>query len=276
MKNYLSNNASLLETPEFLDELPLWSAPFGLKLLEYIEYKPNIKAFDIGSGTGFPLIELAMRLGNNSFVYGIDPWEEALIRAEKKIKNTGLSNIELIKGYAESIPLKDKSIDLITSNNGLNNVEDLDKVISECARIAKPGAQFVQTLNLDATMFEFYGHFAQVLSYMHMYNEIEQMHQHIYQKRRPVEELVALTRNNGFIIKDLEYNQFNYKFTNGTAFLNHSLIRMAFIESWLNLLPEGKQELIFDAIESRLNEKARLLNGLKLSIPFVLINSIKS
>lgn len=276
MKNYMTNNSSLLESTEFLDELPLWSAPFGLKLLDCIEYKPNIKVIDIGTGNGFPLIEIAMRLGVGSYVYGIDPWEEALIRAENKIKHIGLSNIELIKGYAESIPLKDKSIDLITSNNGLNNVDDLDKVISECARIAKPGAQFIQTMNLDDTMFEFYGHFAQVLSYMHLYNEIEQMHQHIYQKRRPVEELVSIIRNNGFIIKDLEHNQFNYKFTNGTAFLNHSLIRAAFMDSWLNLIPEGKHEIIFDAIESRLNEQARLLGGLKLSIPFVLINAIKA
>jgi ubiquinone/menaquinone biosynthesis C-methylase UbiE len=275
MKDYLINNATLLELPEFLDELPLWSAPFGLKLLEFIEYKHGINAIDIGFGTGFPLMELAMRLGNSSVVYGIDPWKEAIHRANSKMAYYGTTNIKIIEGFAESIPLQNGSVDLITSNNGLNNVEDIDKVLSECARIAKPGAQFVQTLNLDDTMFEFYGQFTEVLSYMHLYNEIEQMHQHIYQKRRPIDELVSLIRKNGFIIKDLEHNQFNYRFTDGTAFLNHPFIRLAFMDAWRNLLPEGKQELIFDAIESRMNEQARLLGGLKLSIPFVLINAIR-
>lgn len=56
------------------DEVPLWSAPFGLKLLEHVIYKPDLAVLDIGFGSGFPLIELAMRLGKNARVYGIDPF----------------------------------------------------------------------------------------------------------------------------------------------------------------------------------------------------------
>ena len=53
------------DTPEFVntfDELPLWSASFGLLLLKHLELKPNLKVIDIGSGAGFPLLELAARL----------------------------------------------------------------------------------------------------------------------------------------------------------------------------------------------------------------------
>ena len=38
------------DTPEFVntfDELPLWSASFGLLLLKHVELKPNIKVIDI-------------------------------------------------------------------------------------------------------------------------------------------------------------------------------------------------------------------------------------
>lgn len=34
-----------------LDELCVWSAPFGLKLLEFVAYKKNITVLDIGFGT---------------------------------------------------------------------------------------------------------------------------------------------------------------------------------------------------------------------------------
>lgn len=71
------------------DELPLWSAPFGLKLLEYVTYKRDLTAVDIGFGSGFPLIELAMRLGESARIYGIDPWKKALERAEKKNQTSG-------------------------------------------------------------------------------------------------------------------------------------------------------------------------------------------
>ena len=61
-------NYKFKDTPEFVntfDELPLWSAPFGLLLLKHVELKPNLKVIDIGSGAGFPLLELASRLGNS-------------------------------------------------------------------------------------------------------------------------------------------------------------------------------------------------------------------
>lgn len=58
-----------------VDDMPLWSAPFGLKLLEVVRYRKNIRVLDIGTGFGFPLVELAMRLGSTCQVVGLDPWE---------------------------------------------------------------------------------------------------------------------------------------------------------------------------------------------------------
>ena len=103
MKKYLSNNFDLTRLINVFDELPFWSAPFGLKLLEYVDYKPNITAIDIGFGTGFPLTELAMRLGSSSTVYGIEPWKEAIVRTNKKIEYYEINNIKIIEGVAESI-----------------------------------------------------------------------------------------------------------------------------------------------------------------------------
>jgi len=276
MKNYLNNNFNISESVDCFDELPLWSAPFGLKLLDYIDYKPNLTALDIGFGTGFPLTELAMRLGDSSTVYGIDPWKEAIARTTRKINFYKISNIRLIEGEAENIPLEKNTIDLIVSNNGLNNVNDMDKVFSECSRIIKPGGQFVMTMNLDKTMFEFYEQFEGVLAEMCMNEEIDKMHQHIYLKRRPLDLIIALIQKHSFMINDIEQDQFNYKFTNGTAMLNHYFIRYAFMDSWIKILPPDKTEEIFSLIESRLNEQARLHGGIKLSIPFILINAIKS
>jgi ubiquinone/menaquinone biosynthesis C-methylase UbiE len=275
MKKYLSNDFDLIEFVNVYDECSIWSAPFGLKLLDYIDYKPNISALDIGFGTGFPLTEIALRLGESSTVYGIDPWTDAIIRANKKIEYYRITNIKIFEGVAESIPLKDNSVDLIVSNNGINNVSDINQVISECSRIIKSGGQFVQTMNLDKSMFEFYGQFEKVLSDLSMSTEIELMRRHIYEKRRPLDEMISMIQNHGFIIKDLEHDQFNYKFSNGTAMLNHYFIRLAFMDSWIKILPKNKLEQIFDTIEMRLNDQAKMLGGIKLSIPFVLINAIK-
>jgi hypothetical protein len=73
----------------------------------------------------------------------------------------------------------------------------------------------------------------------------------------------------------LEYDQFDYRFTGGTALLNHSFIRLAFMDSWVKLIPKDKVAEAFNLIESNLNRQAQLLGGIKLNIPYVMINAIK-
>ena len=77
------------EIVSVIDELPLWSAPFGLKLLDNIKMISKGNVLDIGSGLGFPAIEIAMRLGDSCKVFGIEPWKEARERANEKIKLLG-------------------------------------------------------------------------------------------------------------------------------------------------------------------------------------------
>lgn len=261
---------------ELFDELPLWSAPFGLKLLDYVNYKPGITALDIGCGAGFPLLELAMRLGNTSKVYGIDPDAEALSQAGSKAETFGIGNIQLIEGAAEEIPLGDSSVDLIVSNNGLNNVSDIQKTFSECQRVIKSGGQLVITMNLNRTMHEFYDQLQQVLMEFRMYNEIDLVKSHIYEKRRPLDEIIALLKHHGFIINDLEQDEFSYQFADAAAMFSHHFIRSSFMPSWIGLLPANKAADIMEIVAFRLDEKTQETGSVKLSVPFTVINTVKT
>lgn len=272
MKEYSPINYQPDGFIDYFDELPLWSAPFGLKLLDHINYHSGITALDIGFGSGFPLTELAMRLGEGSVVYGIDPWKSAIERAKRKIESYGICNIRIIEGFAESIPLPDRSVELITSNNGINNVSDISRVLAECSRIMKKGGQFVQTMNLEKTMIEFYSVFEQVLSEQHMQKEIELMHKHIAAKRPPLDGILGQLGSNGFSIKEVVYDEFYYRFADGTAMLNHHFIRFAFMGAWVNLLPTEKIVAVFNEVESRLNSKSKSEGGLVLTVPYALID----
>jgi arsenite methyltransferase len=268
-----------LDSPEnvrFFDELPLWSAPFGLKLFEQIRLKKNITALDIGFGAGFPLTELAMRLGKSCTVYGIDPWEAAIVRSEEKLKHYGITNVKIIRGVAEEIPLEDRSVDLIVSNNGINNVSDLNRVLSECSRIMKVDGQFVLSVNLDTTMIEFYSVMEQVLTDLDMKKEINSIKEHIYSKRRPLPELTTILRQNGFAVSSIVEDQFDYQFTDGTTLLQHFFVRLAFLPAWKSIVPANRQDRVFRKIEAKLNEQSDHTGRCKLSVPFVIINCEKS
>jgi len=258
-----------------LDELPFWSAPFGIKLLEKVIPGKNMNVLDIGFGTGFPLTELAMRFGDTCKVYGLDPWKTAAARAREKIISFGIKNVELLDGVAENIPLQSQIIDLVVSNNGLNNVADLDKALSECARVLKTGGQLVFTMNLKDTMIEFYNVMQSVLTAHGLTSAIDAMIQHIYQKRKPLEEVNSLLLKHGFSVNSIEHDQFSYTFTDGTTMFRHFFIRLAFLDAWKEIVPLEKQEMIFNEIETEINQIADKEGFFRLSIPFVEIGAIK-
>src|SRR5262245_31046602 len=69
----------------FYDELPLWSAPFGLLVLQQLPLHVGDRILDVGAGTGFLTVELAQRCGPSAHVVAVDPWASALRRLQAKI-----------------------------------------------------------------------------------------------------------------------------------------------------------------------------------------------
>ena len=115
--------------PLLYDELPFWSAPFGILLLDTVRFRKGMLALDIGCGAGFPMLELADRMDKDSHVTGLDPSPEAVEMVNEKIRARKVINAAVIKGKGEAMPFGDAHFDLVTSNNGLNNVEDQEKVL---------------------------------------------------------------------------------------------------------------------------------------------------
>jgi ubiquinone/menaquinone biosynthesis C-methylase UbiE len=275
MTSYL--NYQFKDTPEFVntfDELPLWSASFGLLLLKHLQLKPNMKVLDIGSGAGFPLLELAQRLGKSCKCYGLDPWVNANERAKRKIHNYGVSNAEIIEGSAAAIPFKDGEIDLIVSNLGVNNFDDPQKVFKECNRVLKRGGRLALTTNLDGHWVEFYKVFEEVLidrMEMDIVRQLREQQEH----RGTVATISRLFKETGFKVTRTFEDKFEMKFADGTAFLNHYFVKLGWLTSWIDLVPEPKRVDIFTVLEENLNKLAAARGELLLTVPMAYIEAEK-
>lgn len=255
--------------PGVFDELPLWSAPFGLRLLERVRMRPGLSVLDVGCGAGFPLLELAQRLGPGCRAVGLDPWSGGLLRARDKALAWGVSQATLVRGVAERLPLKDACLDLVVSNNGLNNMANAAAALAECHRVLRPGGQLVATMNLPETMAAFYAAFEATLVELGLAGRVEAMRRHIHEKRKPLHETRALLRDAGFAVEAEDLDEFRWRFLDGRALFRHFFIRLGFLEAWQAVVAPVDVARVFAALEARLDLSAAQQGGLDLAIPFV-------
>jgi ubiquinone/menaquinone biosynthesis C-methylase UbiE len=96
---------------------------------------------DVGAGAGTDTLTAARIVGAKGKVYGLDMTPAMLAKLRRNVALAAARNVEVVEGNAESIPLPDSSVDVVTSNGVLNLVPDKPKAFSEIFRVLRPGGR---------------------------------------------------------------------------------------------------------------------------------------
>jgi arsenite methyltransferase len=96
---------------------------------------------DLGSGGGIDVILSAKRVGPSGTAYGLDMTDEMLALAQSNAREAGATNVHFLKGVIEEIPLPADSVDVVISNCVINLSVDKAAVLTEIARVLKPGGR---------------------------------------------------------------------------------------------------------------------------------------
>lgn len=99
------------------------------------------RVLDLGSGGGIDVLLSARRVGPGGRVFGLDMTDEMLALAARNIAEAGATNVELLKGHIEAIPLPADSVDVVISNCVVNLAADKPAVFGEIARVLRPGGR---------------------------------------------------------------------------------------------------------------------------------------
>jgi arsenite methyltransferase len=97
---------------------------------------------DLGSGAGADVLISARRVGPTGRAIGLDMTDEMLDLARANAAEAGVENVEFLKGYLEDMPLANDTVDVVISNCVINLSGDKARVISEAARVLRPGGRF--------------------------------------------------------------------------------------------------------------------------------------
>jgi len=105
------------------------------------ELREGELVLDLGSGGGIDVILSAKRVGPTGVAYGLDMTDEMLALARKNASDASVTNVHFLKGVIEQIPLPADSVDVVISNCVINLSVDKPAVLTEIARVLKPGGR---------------------------------------------------------------------------------------------------------------------------------------
>lgn len=96
---------------------------------------------DIGAGAGTDTLIAARLAGPRGRVVALDITPAMARKLRELVARLGIANVEVVEGNAESIPLPDASVDVVTSNGMLNLVPDKRAAVREIFRVLRPGGR---------------------------------------------------------------------------------------------------------------------------------------
>lgn len=245
-----------------LDELSLWSAQAGSLLLDVVPMTAR-RVLDLGCGTGFPLFELAERLGPGATVTGLDPWRTALVRARAKREAWPVPQAALACGDGASMPFRGGAFDLVVSNLGVNNFADPGSAFAECRRVLSPGGALALSTNLVGHFAELYQALAGMLERAGDDAALKRLAAHVAH-RATVPALRESLERHGFRVESVCERETTWRFRDGTALLSHHFMRLGFIPAWREVMggPGASLESLRAALDAHAGEK-----GLSLTVP---------
>lgn len=124
---------AIFDVPPFEEEME--------RLRRGLALEPGDVVLDLACGHGNFTQALAVAVGPEGLVIGVDLSRAMLERARSRVRRTGLSNVLLVWGDAHDLPIANGSLGKLNCSGGFHSMPDLPKALAELARAASPGAR---------------------------------------------------------------------------------------------------------------------------------------
>ena len=129
-----AKKAGILDDPERVKILDPAS------ILDKLELRGEMVFADLGCGTGFFAIPAARRVKK---VFALDISQEMLDILRDKIKKEKITNIEALLSGESSIPLSDRSVDILLTANVFHELEDKSALLTEINRVLTKNGRLI-------------------------------------------------------------------------------------------------------------------------------------
>jgi ubiquinone/menaquinone biosynthesis C-methylase UbiE len=126
------------------DYEPLWQAQLAeaqAALLAWASPAPGEQVLDVACGTGLVSFEAARAVSASGHVLGIDLSDRMVSVAERRARETKLSNCSFSRMDAETLALPDARFDVVLCALGLMYMPNPERALREMRRVLRPGGR---------------------------------------------------------------------------------------------------------------------------------------
>jgi len=106
------------------------------------EIREGDTVLDLGSGAGIDLLLAAKLTGPKGKVIGVDMTSAMIDRARANAAAAGLTNVEVLEGIIEDLPVESESVDFVVSNCVINLSPEKQRVFAELHRVLRTDGRF--------------------------------------------------------------------------------------------------------------------------------------
>jgi len=228
-----------------------WGERFALLLDEHVVLPDKGRALYLASGTGGHAIALQERANGLKFIC-IDEQEEYLELARAKATAVK-DSAEFRREKVDQLSLDDDQFDLVVGDGSLIVPQRIPKMLSEMARVVKPGGVVALGLPTASSFGEFFSIYWEILLNCGLVDH-ESHIKKLITELPTVSEIEELAEREGLdeVTSWSRIEEFNYD--SGEQFFNSPLISDFLLKRWLEFIPEDSRERVRQEVPRVVNE----------------------
>jgi len=221
--------------------VPIWSRRFGRMMLRELTVPNKAMVLDVNCGSGYPSLEILKRMDEQGRIIAIDSSSPLLDEARTKAgKLSGKRIFFRSESTLPKLPFAEEVYDLVVANAGLQQLDDPEPAVRECARVTKVGGQVIATYPLAGTFGEFYDLFREVLIKGDYKDALDRLDAYLT-RYPPLEQAVAWFEDAGLGDVQTEFESFTLLFKSSREFFFAPMIEYGPLSSWKNIAGKGQQ-----------------------------------
>jgi ubiquinone/menaquinone biosynthesis C-methylase UbiE len=253
---------------------PDWRDRFDVLVSKHVKLPLEGRILDVNCGTGGYVIEVAEGLRSKGEVVGVDSSAERVEIACAKALVKKLLNVTFEQSLPYDLRFEDEEFDLVIGDASLLPANEVEDVLVEMIRVAKPGARVLLKLATRSSFDEFFSIFWEALHDLELQDDVWSELQVLIDERMTVSDAELLAKQAGLRQVVSFTNKEIFPYETASDFLSSPLISDQFLSDWLGIVPEDHRQDVYDRI-AEIVERERAEAPFEVSIKATVISAVK-